>query len=1160
MIRQLLVVTLMIFSGCICVDPSKVSTFKCGDGEACTDGLQCCDGVCRTSCGSNGGGAGGGSSTAGGSAMGGGVAGSAGGGVGGGSSAGGAAGCQDNQPCTGNTGAPCRSGVTFCQGGMPSCIDGPASAAGLSCGNNLVCRGGLCVTCTPGTPCSTNSDQCVEGEMVCGAASSCANSTRQRPAGSSCGAGQVCTSSGMCITCDEGATCSGNPSSPCVQGVVRCSSGAASCVDGPAAPTGIACGVDRVCVGGNCLQCQANAACASNPGAPCRRGLTTCGTTPGCIDGTNAPAGTTCGTNQVCSTTGTCGACTAGASCTTNPGSACRRGVIECSSGAPVCVDDAVKPAGTSCGTNQVCTATGSCVACTAGGSCTTNPGSACRQGVLSCATGAQACVDGAPKAAGTNCGAGQVCDANGFCGACTAGNACTSNPGAPCKSGVIDCSTGMTRCIDSTNVAAGTSCGPDQVCNSSGSCVACVASTPCTTNPTPGCKTGVTACTTGAQTCVDSGNRAAGTSCGTNQVCNATGACVSCTASVACTTNPNPGCRNGITDCSTGVLRCIDGSNKSPGTNCGSGQVCDSNGNCGACVANQACTSNPSAPCKTGRTDCSTGSTVCNDSTNAAAGLSCGAGQVCNGAGACIACSAGNSCGTNTGVCKNGVTDCSTGALRCIDGGNKAPGTSCGSGQVCDPSGACANCAAGSACTPPNPCFNGSIACTTGMPVCTNGARKGNGATCGVNQVCNSLDQCVACTQGASCTTNPGSARRNGTGDCGSGTPTCVDGSPKTNGTACSGGVCNAGSCNACNDGAACTTNPNSVCRNGIISCSSGSAVCVDGSNKANGTMCPTGVCNAGTCAACNAGASCTTNPNAACRNGTISCSTGSPVCIDGSNKANGTMCAGGVCSGGFCSACSAGSGCTSNPNAACKNGVIDCSSGSAVCVDGTNKGNGTACPGGVCSGGSCNPCSAGAGCSSNSNQACQNGVIDCSSGSGVCTNGSNKMNGTPCPGGVCNGGSCNACSEGASCAPANVCKTGSIACGSGSPVCNESGNVGDGASCPGGACYGGSCVLCSPGAGCSGNPSPCKVGVVSCATGSPICVDGANAADLSLCLGGRCVGGACCTGCISAGVCLSGSSPTSCGADGNNCVRCPRFFDCSFGECLEVCNPNCN
>lgn len=43
---------------------------------------------------------------------------------------------------------------------------------GVSCGNNLVCRGGLCVTCTPGTPCSTNSDQCVEGgETVCGAAS-----------------------------------------------------------------------------------------------------------------------------------------------------------------------------------------------------------------------------------------------------------------------------------------------------------------------------------------------------------------------------------------------------------------------------------------------------------------------------------------------------------------------------------------------------------------------------------------------------------------------------------------------------------------------------------------------------------------------------------------------------------------------------------------------------------------------------------------------------------------------------------------------------------------------------------------------------------------------------------------------------------------------------
>ncbi|MER2562604.1 MAG: hypothetical protein ABTQ32_17900 [Myxococcaceae bacterium] len=1143
--RRLVFVLLCVFEACTCVDVTKVTSFRCDEGDVCSDGRRCCsDGVCRQACAEGDGGA-----TAGGAATAGGSAGGA---------AGGSPGCQNNQPCAGNTGAPCLSGVTFCQAGTPSCIDGPA-VSGVACGNNLICRNGNCVTCTEGVTCSSNADPCREGETVCGSDAGCVDTTRQKPAGSPCGVGRVCTTAGQCITCSEGAICSGNPSNPCVQGVVRCASGSAVCVDGPAAPSGLACGVDRVCLNGNCLQCAANTPCASNPGAPCKRGVTTCGATPACVDGANAPAGSACGVDQVCSNQGTCLSCVAGASCSTNADS-CRRGVVQCSTGSAVCVDDALKPAGSSCGADQVCTSTGMCVACGAGGSCTTNP-SPCRAGLFSCATGTQVCVDGAPKAAGTSCGAAQSCDANGFCGACVAGASCSSNPGAPCKSGIIDCSTGSTRCLDSTNVTAGTACGPDRVCTSAGSCIACVAGSSCTTNPNPGCRTGITACTTGAQTCVDSGNRAAGTSCGMNQVCSPGGNCVTCVANSACTTNPTSSCRNGITSCTTGSSQCVDGTNRAAGTTCGAGQVCDANGNCGACVAGQTCTSNAGAPCRTGLTSCSSGSTQCDDASNAAAGLSCGAGQVCNGLGACIACSAGSTCGTNPGLCRNGVTDCATGALRCVDGGNKAPGTTCGSGQVCDSAGACVNCAAGSACTPTNPCFNGSIACTSGSPVCANGSRRGTGATCGTNQVCNALDQCVSCTQGASCATNPASACRAGTIECSSGAPVCVDGAPKTNGTVCSGGVCNAGSCIACNDGASCTTNPGAACRNGLISCASGSAVCVDGSNKMNGTTCPSGVCSAGACVACNAGASCTTNPNAACRNGTISCTTGSAVCIDGTAKANGTTCAGGVCNAGFCSACTQGAGCTSNPSSTCRNGTIDCATGSAVCIDGSNKGNGTSCPGGVCNAGSCNPCSGGASCTTNSNQACQNGVIDCSSGAGVCVNASNKMNGTSCPGGVCSGGSCNSCSQGASCSPSNVCRTGTIDCSSGSGVCVESGNVGTGSACPGGVCNAGACVACVSGQACSGNPNVCRSGVIDCASGGPVCVDGAAGANLLACPGGRCVSGNCCTGCVAnpstTPSCAGGFLVTACGADGLNCRVCPtcssgRIRTCDLGECF--------
>ncbi|MBL8921765.1 MAG: hypothetical protein JNJ54_23105, partial [Myxococcaceae bacterium] len=110
--RLHLLLVLLALPACVCVDPSKVTAFKCGDGDACREGQQCCpDGMCRASCtaGTGGGAAGGatgggatGGGTSGGGSTGGGATG--GGATGGGTSGG--SGCQDNQPCMGNTGAP----------------------------------------------------------------------------------------------------------------------------------------------------------------------------------------------------------------------------------------------------------------------------------------------------------------------------------------------------------------------------------------------------------------------------------------------------------------------------------------------------------------------------------------------------------------------------------------------------------------------------------------------------------------------------------------------------------------------------------------------------------------------------------------------------------------------------------------------------------------------------------------------------------------------------------------------------------------------------------------------------------------------------------------------------------------------------------------------
>ncbi len=229
--------------------------------------------------------------------------------------------------------------------------------------------------------------------------------------------------------------------------------------------------------------------------------------------GTNVTNGTVCGTNLVCYG-GTCSACTAGVSCTpTNP---CHTGQTSCSTGQSVCVDTGTNVTnGTVCGTNLVCYG-GTCSACTAGVSCTpTNP---CHTGQTSCSTGQSVCVDtGTNVSNGTVCGTNLVCY-GGTCTSCTAGVSCT--PAEACHVGLTDCSSGQLYCEDQgTNVSNGTACGSNLVCYG-GSCVSCEAGVSCT--PTNPCHAGLTSCGTGQSVCLDQGtNLADGTSCGTNMVCN---------------------------------------------------------------------------------------------------------------------------------------------------------------------------------------------------------------------------------------------------------------------------------------------------------------------------------------------------------------------------------------------------------------------------------------------------------------------------------------------------------------------------------------------------------------------------------------------------------------------------------------------------------------
>ena len=447
-------------------------------------------------------------------------------------------------------------------------------------------------------------------------------------------------------------------------------------------------------------------------------------------------------------------------------------------------------------------------------------------------------------------------------CGACT--TQCTGGTLCGMRSGAYGC---VSSCTAPTPMQCGSNCVDPQ--SDTDNCGTCGNICPVPTNGVPSCTAGVcgVVCDAGFHLCSGAcvSNSAVAT-CGARcSACPAPPhASASCVGGSACSFM----CLPGYADCNGVASDGCEADLSSPST-CGacsacpgSLPICQPTGSTYACAAS--CTAG--APCtlamgcQSGVISCSTGTPRCTNPQNITAGTTCPLG-VCNGAGACVACSSGMLC-TTSNECENATIACNSGGPVCSHASNKAPGTPC-TGGVCNGSGACVPCNAGSSCNTGNPCTTGGIICSSGTPQCAVNGNAGTGTPCGG-------------------------------GDAGTGT--------------CNG----SGSCSTCSGGASCQ--PSNPCQSGTIVCPGGS--CGNFQNLAPGTPCPGGVCNGtGSCNACSPGVDCSPNE---CVVQTYDCGMGFPMCMFQYNQAPGTPCTqtngvAGVCNGsGACvSQCMSGQPC---------------------------------------------------------------------------------------------------------------------------------------------------------------------------------------------------------------------------------------------------------
>ncbi len=498
---------------------------------------------------------------------------------------------------------------------------------------------------------------------------------------------------------------------------------------------------------------------ASNPNDPCE----SCKLSKNPSTWSNLADGTQCGGGQLCSS-GRCGTqCqiagdiyASGVVNSANPCESCQPGTSTTAwtnlEGAP------------GCGTGKICIR-GSCEAgCSIGGAAYTS-------GALNPNEPCQSCTPGSSISTwitlpdGTSCGNGQTCMGSGKCGTeCEIG-------GSVYGSGIVDAASACRSCQPGTSTMTwtdwvdGTRCGAGKACSGgiceAGCSIGAEIHASGELNPDNPCQS----CQPGASATAWT-DEADGTDCGNGAVCAAGQCGTQCNIGgvvyPAGTLNASNACQSCQPTASSRAW-----SNVSDGTTCGPGEVCKIGGCTPGCFIGGSFYVSSSTNASDACQQCEPATSTTAWSNTAPDGTSCGTGEICSSARGCI-----SGCDIAGTVYASGTTNASDACQICQPGTDstawtsRAEGASCGAGEVCGGTGACApGCFIGGVLYAPNaanasdPCqsCNPSMS-TTGWSSVTNGTPCTGGTCCSgacVNEKTD-LNNCGACANACNVATSP--------------------------------------------------------------------------------------------------------------------------------------------------------------------------------------------------------------------------------------------------------------------------------------------------------------------------------------------------------------------------------------------------------------------